>query len=137
MSPVGVMNEKNLIMVLPNNAPGAIETSNCVSLDSTTDTITAHSGGTQAAAVPLTTKLNRVTVVAAGGDSVALPPALAGLVVKVVNAGGANSMNVFTFYNAGTPTDTINALSATTAFAIANATTVTFTCYTTGKWVTN
>ena len=82
--------------------PGTTLTLYGLLAESATDTITAHSGGTQAAALALTTEINRLTVVAAAGDSVKLPLAQAGLDVVVVNS-GANNCQVF-----GSGTDTIN-----------------------------
>ena len=78
--------------------------------------ITAHAGGGQALAVPLTTAINRVAVCATIGDSVVLPSTAGniGVVVTVINA-GAQSLNVFP---AGS-VDQIDALGAATARAVA------------------
>lgn len=95
-----------------------------------TDAITAHSGGTQALAVPLTTMVNTVTVCAAAGDSVALPTSVAGMNITVANQGVA-SLNVFTV-NGGT--DIINGLAAATAFAILPGQQATFNSTVAGKW---
>lgn len=88
--------------------------------------ITAHSGGTQAAAYKLGAQRNNVDTVAAAGDSVALPKIVAspgrldaqgastGAIVFVFN-GGANSMQLY----AGTGAlDTINAIATATGIAI-------------------
>jgi hypothetical protein len=72
--------------------------------------ITAHAGGGQGSATPLTTMVNRVTTVATAGDSVVLPTAAPGMNVTVINS-GANSLAVFP---AGT--DAINAQTASTSF---------------------
>jgi hypothetical protein len=78
--------------------------------------VTAHAGGTQALAVPMTTAINRVAVCATAGDSVVLPGTAGniGVVVTVINA-GAQSLNVFP---AGS-VDQIDALGAATAKAVA------------------
>ena len=77
---------------------------------SAVDGIVAHAGGGQALATPLTAYVNRVSVVATGGDSVKLPPAVAGFTIIVVNADGA-SMNLFP-----APGDQINTLGVNAAF---------------------
>lgn len=56
--------------------------------------ITAHAGGGQAAATPVTGQINRVTTVVTAADSVLLPPAVHGLQITVINA-AANSLNLF------------------------------------------
>lgn len=105
---------------------------------SITDSITAFSGGGQTSAVLLNSSLNRVTTVAAGNDSVKLPPCrdgigtsgppsapskTLGMVMYVVNAAAANSMNVYP-----TSGGSINALSADAAYAVAANKTVGFVC---------
>lgn len=99
-------------------------------LESTTGGITAHSGGTQAAATQLTTMVNRVATVAAQGDSVALPAAQLGLEVCVINA-GANAMQVFGNNAAG---DTINGIATATGISQGVGTVVWYTCSTAGNW---
>jgi hypothetical protein len=101
--------------------------------ESTTDNVTAHSGGGQTSAVQITTGLFRVTTVAAGADSVKLPPSVAGMQVTVINAAASNAMNVFPSA-AGTTTETINALSANAAFSVAANKACTFFCVTAGQW---
>jgi hypothetical protein len=92
--------------------------------------ITAHAGGLQPAAVPLTAAMNRVTVVGTAGDSVALPVAYGGQAITVINA-SATSMNVFSS-NASTA-DTINGVAGTTAYAIAAGKTADFMSFP-GAW---
>lgn len=77
-----------------------------------TDNLTAHAGGTQAAALALGYGLQIVRTVASGSDSVKLPPAVQGLVVFVMNLAAANSMQVF-----GSGVDTINAVATATGVA--------------------
>lgn len=97
---------------------------------STQDGITAFAGGGQASAVNLTNHYNRVTTVGTAADSVKLPPAVKGtLPVVVANAAAANSMNVFPQTG-----DSINLLSANTAFAQAAGITRMYVCYVTGVW---
>lgn len=81
---------------------------------SPTNGITAHAGGTQAAAVQLGTGISRISVCATGGDSVALPLAAAGSRCTVLNAGAA-SLNVFALNGSS---DTINGTAGSTAFAV-------------------
>jgi len=92
--------------------------------------ITAHAGGGQANAVPLTAAFNRVTTVATGGDSVRLPVARVGATVAVFNRGAA-SMNVFPATG-----QSINALSANTALAVAAGASARFVCVAPGIWDT-
>lgn len=102
--------------------------------------ITARAGGGQALATALTAQANRVTVVATAGDSVLLPPAVAGLVISVANADAADSMNVYPSSAAQggvTGGDAINALAANAAFAILANKMATFTCFVTGTWTSN
>lgn len=106
-------------------------------VENATDAITAHSGGGQTSATKLTASLNRVTTVAAGNDSVLLPPAVVGLTITVTNATALNSMNVFpasATQGGITGGDAINALSANSAFAVAEGKTAQFCCAKTGQW---
>lgn len=77
-------------------------------LASTSNGLTAHAGGTQAAALALTSSLNRITTVATAADSVKLPASAAGLAITVINS-GANVMQIF-----GAGTDTINGVATAT-----------------------
>lgn len=105
---------------------------------SLTDTITATASGGQANAVPLTSAVNRVTVVATANDSVKLPlcrtgPVSAvgggqpsntlGQMMYVINADSADSMDVFPSSGGS-----INALSPDAAYAVAANKTVGFVC---------
>lgn len=109
--------------------------------NSVTDTITAFAGGGQTNAVLLDSGYNRVTVVASAGDSVKLPschtgaantgpmPAgvisgnTTGLMLWVTNADAADSMNVFPQTG-----ESINAIAANGAYAVAQNKTVGFLC---------
>jgi len=97
-------------------------------LESAVDGLTAHAGGGQAAATPLTAQSNGVSTVATIADSVLLPPSVPGLSIAVTNE-SANSLDVYPA--AG---EAINALGANGAYALAAATTVVFRCYTAGAW---
>ncbi|HEY2617794.1 MAG TPA: hypothetical protein VGI78_10685 [Acetobacteraceae bacterium] len=57
--------------------------------------VAAGAGGTQDVATPLTMAFSRVTTVASDGDSVALPPAVGGQLMAVVNTHATNSVNVW------------------------------------------
>lgn len=91
--------------------------------------LTATAGGAQAG-LALSKTQNRFTTVTTTGDSAQLPSAVAGLFVIVKNA-HANSMNVFPQTG-----ETINALSANAAYAVATTKAVMFFCATAGKWDT-
>src|ERR1044071_8736408 len=99
-----------LTAVVPG-APLPVQTSQAVILDSVSDNLTAHAGGTQAAALALTSIMNILATVATAGDSVKLPPAVIGLVIGVLN-NGANSAQVF-----GAGTDNINGVATATGVA--------------------
>ncbi len=79
--------------------------------------ITALASGGQTGATPLTGQFNNITVCATGGDSVMLPliPQDGSSIAVWVKNNGAASCNVFPQVG-----DTINALSANTALAVAN-----------------
>ena len=100
-------------------------------LEPSVDNLTAHAGGGQGSALPLTQTLNRITTVGSANDSVLLPPSKAGMAITVTNAAAVNSMNVFPA--AG---ESINALAANAAFAVAAGKTCQFVCYTAGLWHT-
>lgn len=91
--------------------------------------LTAHAGGTKAAALALTASVNRVTVCATANDSVLLPEALAGRQVAVFNDGAA-SMRVF-----GQGTDTIDGAATGTGVPLANAKRALFICVADGVWI--
>lgn len=93
--------------------------------------ITAHAGGLQPSAVPITTAIFNVTTVGSAGDSVCLPSAVGGQAITVINSSGT-SMNVFSS-NASTA-DTINGTAGTTAYAIAGGKAVEFISPAAGVW---
>jgi len=75
--------------------------------------ITATPGGTQAAGVQLTSRYNRVSVCATGGDSVVLPPLVPDLIIVVANDGAA-ACNVFPFLGQSIGTGAANAAFSVT-----------------------
>lgn len=91
--------------------------------------LTAHAGGTQAAALPLVAYFNNVTTVATAADSVRLPTSAAGMQVIVANNGAA-SMQVY-----GAGTDTINAVATATGVAQGTGTVAVYNCSVAGNWV--
>lgn len=97
------------------------------------DTITAHAGGTQAAAFALsaTKNFHRISVCATAADSVALPPATVGQSHFVRNDGAA-SAQVF-----GTTPDTIDGVATATGVALPAGDGAWFVCTTDGKWYTD
>lgn len=98
---------------------------------SSQDSLTAKAGGGQGGGPTINRMLNRVTTVATAGDSITLPVSVSGLQLTVVNAAGANSMNVFPASG-----EQINALGANAAFALAAGKTLTLYCVTAGQWHT-
>lgn len=99
--------------------------------ESAADGLTAHAGGGQANATPLSKELNRVSTVATAGDSVVLPASAPGLTIIVIN-NGANSCQVF-----GLGTDTIDGVAAATGVSQMPGSSVIFTCTAAGAWSTN
>jgi hypothetical protein len=97
-------------------------------VESAVDGLTAHAGGGQTNATPLTAQNNRVSTVATNGDSSVLPASVAGLTLQVSNA-GTGSMNVYPAVG-----ESINALAVNAAFAVASGKTASFTCYAAGLW---
>lgn len=93
--------------------------------------LTAHAGGTQAAALALSAvcSIHNVTTVGTAADSVALPAAVVGQVHIIVNSAASNSMQVF-----GTTPDTINGVATATGVAQAAGLTGTYACAAAGKW---
>jgi imidazole glycerol phosphate synthase subunit HisF len=96
------------------------------------DNITAHAGGTQAAALALdlTKTVHNVTTVATAADSVKLPLAVGSGVQHLVHNSSSTSMQVF-----GDGVDTINAVATATGVAIAAGKSRLFTDIAVGKWV--
>lgn len=95
---------------------------------SNVNSITASATQTQAGATLLTAMYNRVSVVAAAGNAVRLPPALPGLEITVIND-GANSMTVFA---AGA--DTINGVAGVTGIAQMAGSAADYICVGAGVW---
>lgn len=95
--------------------------------------LTANAGATQATGTLLTGEVNIVATVAAAGNSLLLPALNAnniGLTMTVRN-NGANSTNVFPAVG-----QTINALAANTAIAVASAATLNFVGVSASNWQT-
>lgn len=99
--------------------------------ESAQDSITAHAGGTKAAAFQLTKEMNRISVAATAGDSVLLPASAPGLTIIVENAGAA-AVQVY-----GLGTDTINAVATATGVSQMAGSVVFYTCYAAGAWFAN
>lgn len=98
-------------------------------INSGTENITANPGGGQLTAVPLGSRFNHVSVCATSGDSVKLPPYLAGIVIHVSNDGAAN---LAVFPN---NVDRISTLGASNFFMVAPNKAASFTgTGTPGKW---
>lgn len=95
-----------------------------------TDGITAHSGGGQGSAVPLTTDVNRISSVGAPGDSVLLPVALPKRAVYVFNADGSNAAAVFP--SSG---DQIDGAGANNSVTLSSTLRAVFFCLTAGSWI--
>jgi len=92
--------------------PALTNSENAVLSGGVEDTITAHAGGTQAAAYALTKSVSRVTTVATAADSVRLKAMLPGEFCVVINGAASNSMQVF-----GASTATINGVATATGVA--------------------
>ena len=121
----------------PANAAGDIVTVFVFPAQPVPDTVysvgadlTAHAGGTKAAALPLTAQVNQVTTVGSAADSVLLPPAVAGEVCVVANDAATNSMDIY-----AQGTDVIDALATATAYALIAGDRVTFYGIAAGAWI--
>ena len=101
----------------------------------TTDSITAGTTQTQAGATALTAEINRVTVVATNGDSVALPTAVSGKTCTIINADAAQSLQV---WPGATFSDTIDggAANAVDANSLAFGESRTYKAVGTTNWST-
>jgi hypothetical protein len=96
---------------------------------SAANALTAHTGGGQGSALLLAKGINRITTVAAPGDSVKLPAAIAGNQIVVINMDASNAMDIFP-----TSGESINALTANTAISLVADATIMFFCAVNGKW---
>lgn len=94
--------------------------------------LTAHAGGTQAAALLLTSSFNTVTTVGTAADSVKLPLATANNIGYSVIIQNATSTSLQTY---GSGTDTINAVATATGVAIAGNKFGYFVVTGAGTWV--
>lgn len=94
--------------------------------------LTAHAGGTKAAALVLDAAktIHNVTIVGTDADSILLPPAVVGEVHLVSNSDAAQSMQVF-----GAGTDTINGVATATGVAQAAGKSALFYCVSAGAWL--
>lgn len=90
--------------------------------------LTAAADGTRASATQLNYGLNRVSVVAGAADSVLLPPAVAGTMALVANA-GASDMQVFAQGD-----DAINATAGSTGVSQATGVSAIYFCAVDGFW---
>lgn len=90
--------------------------------------LTAHAGGTQGAALALTSTVNRIATVASAADSVSLPASAPGMVVTIIND-AALSCQVF-----GAGTDTINGVATATGVAQMGKSVVVYSCPAAGVW---
>jgi len=92
---------------------------------STEDKITAHAGGTMAAAYKLNAAISRISICATNGDSVSLPPSASwvGGQMVVINDGAAN-LDVYP----GNATDNIDAAGVNTAVVITTPKRAVFFC---------
>ena len=98
---------------------------------STQQSVTAHSGGTRAAAVVVTAAITNVTTVAAGADSLVLPVASTNLgkSFTVYN----NGANALTLYANGS--DTINGTAGATGVSVAPGNVIVVQAIASGVWL--
>lgn len=90
--------------------------------------LTADTGSAQAGATQLRPGFNFVETVGTIGDSLVLPPAEKGMIVRIKND-AANSADVFPASG-----DTINGGSADTAAALAGGASITYVAVNTTNW---
>lgn len=94
------------------------------------DGLTAHAGGTKAAALALSHSFNRISTCATSADSVLLPKAIAGSMITVTNSGAVEAA----IY--GAVADTIDGAATATAAYLSPHETKIFVCLTSGSWKT-
>ena len=92
--------------------------------------LTALAGGGQATAPQLVNGMNLIGVCATNADSVQLPPAIAGSMVVVCNAGAADA----TVYGKYGRSDTINGTAGATGVTQADPLAAIYICVVTGAW---
>lgn len=94
--------------------------------------LTAHAGGTKAAALVLdaTKSVHVVSIIGTDADSILLPPAVVGEVHLVCNTDAAQSLQIF-----GAGTDTINGVATATGVAQAAGKHALFICVSAGAWL--
>jgi hypothetical protein len=92
--------------------------------------LTATAGGTRAAALPLRAGINRIATCATAADSVALPPAVGGQEVSIINSGTASAQ----VFAAVSTSDTINGVIAATGIALASGGKAQFISPAPGVW---
>jgi hypothetical protein len=92
--------------------------------------IVARAGGLRPAATPLRSAINHITVCATANDSVALPAAVGGQVIIVINTGAASAQ----VYAAVGTNDTINGFSAGAGVPLAAASKEAFISPALGLW---
>jgi O-acetylhomoserine/O-acetylserine sulfhydrylase-like pyridoxal-dependent enzyme len=95
--------------------------------------ITAHAGGTKAAAfqLPANVQLFEIDTVANAGDSVLMPAALQGQIIDIFN-NGASNLDIY-----GRGTDTINQSATATAYVLTPGQCAHFFCAKNGLWGAN
>jgi hypothetical protein len=98
---------------------------------SAADSVTASADSNQAGGTPVTKQITRVTTVATAGDSLLLPAALAGDVRIIKNGHATNSIDIFPATG-----ESINALSANAAYALAAVKSAILFCSVDGRWDT-
>lgn len=134
-STLGVTGTSTLAAV---NASGAIVGAGVVSagtlfkLAGIETGLTAHAGGTQAAALALsaTKAVSVCTIVGTDADSVILPAATGSGQIRIVhNADAAQDIQVYAAL-----TETINAVASATGVAVGEGKTAMFVDYASGKW---
>jgi hypothetical protein len=94
--------------------------------------LTAHAGGTQAAALALssTKMIHNIATVGTAADSVVLPASAGtGAVHIVMNSAASNAMQVY-----GLSADTINGVAAATGISLAAGKSAVFVDYAAGTW---
>jgi hypothetical protein len=89
----------------------------------------SSNGTTQGNGTPITAALTRVTTVAAVNGAVTLPAALPGMRLRITNANGGNTANIFPAAN-----ETINSAAANTSVQLAANKTVELSCAVAGAW---
>lgn len=107
-------------------------TGDLIGANSSATGVVAMAGGGQANATQITANINLLSTVAANGDSVKLPAAIAGREIVITNNGSSIAAAAFPAVG-----ESINQLAANVAVTLPKGQTISFVCPSNGIWKEN